>query len=166
MPHASVPEIAPVAVSILVDTDPALAFEVFTAELDAWWPRTHHIGQSPMTRSTMEPGIGGRCYSEHEDGSSVQWGKVLVWDPPHRFVMAWQVSPQWQFEADTARCSEVEVTFTAQADGKTLVALEHRHFERHGEGAATMRGQVGGDGGWSGLLRLYKAKAEIKERGA
>jgi len=162
VPNASVPEIAPVQVSIVVEAEPELAFEVFTAELDSWWPRSHHIGKSPMTRSVMEPGVGGRCYSEHEDGSSVQWGKVLAWDPPKSFVMAWQVSPKWQFEADPAQCSEVEVNFTPQGEGHTLVAIEHRHFERHGEGGDVMRSQVGNDaGGWGGLLKLYKAKVEV-----
>lgn len=160
MSHAGVPEIVPVTVSLVVEADRKLAFDVFTAELDSWWPRSHHIGSSPMLRSVMEPGVGGRCYSVHEDGSSVQWGKVLAWEPPRRFVMAWQVTPQWKFEPDETRCSEVEVTFTPQDDGRTLVALEHRHFERHGEGAAGMRAQVGGDGGWNGLLRLFKASAE------
>jgi len=155
--------IEPVRKSILVRASVERAFHVYTAELDSWWPKSHHIGSSPMTRAVMEPEVGGRIYSEQEDGSSCQWGRVLVWEPPRRFVMFWQVSPAWQFEPDAAKCSEVEVTFTPTEDGQTLVALEHRHFERHGEGVATMREMVNNDarGGWGGLLKLYKDKAEV-----
>ncbi|MES2391337.1 MAG: SRPBCC family protein [Acidobacteriota bacterium] len=161
MTTAVMPLIPPVCVSIVVNATPELAFRVYTEELDSWWPKSHHIGQSAMTRAVMEPGVNGRVYSEQEDGGSVQWGKVLEWDPPRRFVMAWQITPRWQFEPDGAKCSEVEVSFTAQPDGQTLVALEHRHFERHGEGSATMRSQVGNEaGGWGLLMQLFKAKTE------
>jgi len=161
MPTTAVSEIAPVRVSIVVRASVELAFRVYTEEIDSWWPKTHHIGSTPMKRAVMETGVGGRIYSDQEDGSSVQWGKVTAWDPPNRFVMAWQVTPTWQFEPDLAKCSEVEVTFTPAHEGHTLIELEHRHFERHGEGALGMRTQVGNDGGgWGGLLKLFKAKAE------
>ena len=160
MSIASTETIEPVRVSLAVRASQELAFRVYTEELGSWWPKSHHIGGSPMTRAVMEPGVGGRIYSEQEDGGSCQWGKVLEWEPPRRFVMAWQISPQWQFEADPTKWSEVEVTFTPQEDGYTLIALEHRFFERHGEGAAAMRTQVGSPGGWGGLLRLFSEKAE------
>ena len=161
MSTAEITTDAPVRKSILVSASVERAFHVFTAEIGTWWPNSHPIGSSPMTRALMEPYVGGRCYTEQEDGSSCQWGKVLAWEPPHRFTMAWQVSPAWKFEPDAARCSEVEVTFTPAEDGQTLVELEHRYFERHGEGAAGMRASIGSDGGWGGLLRLYKAMAEV-----
>jgi len=111
-----------------------------------------------MTKAVVEGRIGGRVYSEQEDGNDCQWGEVLVWEPPHHFAMAWRVQPGWQIETDLAKCSEVHVTFTPYADGSTLVELEHRHFERHGEGGAHMRSQV--DGGWGGLMELFKAETE------
>jgi hypothetical protein len=69
--------------------------------------------------------------------------------------MAWQVTPAWKFEPELARCSEVEVWFTAEVNGTTRVDLEHRHFERHGEGAASMRAMVDSPGGWGTLLQLF-----------
>ena len=160
MATAELTTIEPVRVSILVRASAETAFRVYTEELDSWWPKSHHIGSSPMTRAVMEPGVGGRVYSEQEDGNSCQWGSVLAWDPPRSFTMAWQISPQWQFEVDPAKWSEVEVTFMPAEDRQTLVALEHRYFERHGEGAAGMRAMVGNEKGWNGLLRLYRAQAE------
>lgn len=150
----------PVRKSLRVKAPAALAFRVFTEEMDSWWPRTHHIGPSPMKRVVVEPRPGGAIYTEQEDGTVCPWASVKVWDPPFRFVMAWQVSPAWQFEPDLEKCSEVEVLFTPADDGTTLIELEHRGIERHGPGCARMREQVGADGGWGGLLRLFGEKVE------
>ncbi|MBZ5603540.1 MAG: SRPBCC family protein [Acidobacteriia bacterium] len=146
--------------SVTVRASAERAFRVFTEGIDTWWPRSHHIGKSPMKRNILETHAGGRCYSQQEDGSECDWGSVLQWDPPRRFVMAWQVAPNWQFEPDLAKSSEVEVTFTALGDGSTRVDLEHRYFERHGAGWESMKEGVGGDGGWGGMLNLFAAKAE------
>jgi len=154
--------VPPVIKSVRVRASAARAFDVFTRGIDSWWPKTHHIGNSPMTRAVVEGWVGGRLYSEQENGSDCQWGTVLKWEPPARFVLAWQATPQWQFEPELAKSSEVEVTFTPCDDGSTLVELEHRFFERHGAGAAAMRGQVDQPGGWAGLLEFYRASAEVE----
>lgn len=152
-------EIEPVRKSIRVKASAARAFRVFTEEMDSWWPRTRHIGNSPMKRVVVEGHPSGAIYTDQEDGTVCPWGTVLVWEPPHRFVMAWQVSPSWQYEPDLAKCSEVELRFTPADDGTTLVELEHRGLHRHGGNYAGMREQVNAEGGWSGLLAMYAAKA-------
>ncbi len=156
-------QIAPVRKTLTVKAPVSHAFRVFTSGIDTWWPRTHHTGKTPMTRNVIEGRVGGRCYSEHEDGAQCDWGSVQVWDPPHRFVMAWMLSPAWQFEPDLAKASEVEVRFTQEGDGVTRVELEHRHFERCGEGAETLRTAVDSSGGWTGLLDGFRAKAEAAQ---
>ena len=148
--------------SIRVKANADTAFRVFCQDMDSWWPRSHHIGSSPMSRVVVEGHQGGRLYSEQQDGTACDWGEVLVWEPPRRFVMAWKITPKWGYEADPAKCSEVEVTFTPADDGTTLVELEHRFFNRHGEGAEIMRETVNKEGGWSTLLTLYKSKAEVQ----
>lgn len=150
---------APVRKSITVKASVERSFQVFTEGIDTWWPRTHHIGKSPMKKAIIEPHAGGRCYSEQVDGTDCDWGKVLVWDPPHRFVMAWQIDHKWGYEPNLAKCSEVEVRFTPEPDGSTRVDLEHRNFERHGEGWETMRTSVDSTGGWGGLLSLFAERA-------
>ncbi len=150
----------PVQKSVVVKAGAERAFQVFTLGFDSWWPRSHHIGKSPMKTAIIEPKAGGRCYSEQADGTECDWGRVLVWDPPRRFVMAWQINPDWTYQADLARSSEVELRFSPQPDGTTRVDLEHRHFERHGAGGAAMRMAVDSPNGWNDLLALYKARAE------
>ncbi len=152
-PQQTVP--AAVRKTVTVKASPERAFRVFTEGIDTWWPRTHHIGKSPSTGGFLEGRVGGRCYSTHEDGSECDWGSVLVWEPPRRLVIAWQVTPSWGYEPDLAKASEVEVRFTPEGDGQTRVDLEHRHFERHGAGGDTMRNAV--DGGWVGILECFRA---------
>jgi uncharacterized protein YndB with AHSA1/START domain len=157
--------LAPVRKLVSVAAGAERAFAVFTAGIDRWWPRSHHIGKLPMRKIILEGRPGGRCYSEQTDGSECDWGQVLVWEPPLRLVFAWMISPRWQHEPDLGGSSEVEVRFIPEADGTTRVELEHRHFERHGEGGAAMRGAIDAAGGWGGLLALYQAAAEAAEPG-
>ena len=156
---------APVRKSVIVKAGPAHAFKVFTTGIDSWWPRSHHIGKSPMKRVIVEPQAGGRCYTEQDDGTDCDWGSVLEWDPPRRFVMAWQITGAWGFEPDVAKSSEVEVRFTPIADGMTRVDLEHRHLERHGAGATPMRMAVDSPNGWGGTLALFQTQADREATG-
>ena len=146
--------------SITVKASAERAFQVFTAGFDTWWPRSHHIGSAPMKKAIIEGFAGGRCYSEQTDGTDCPWGQVLLWEPPHRFVMAWQINAQWKYEPDVAKCSEVEIRFTPESDGSTRVDLEHRYFQRHGAGGDTIRTAVDSPNGWGDLLTLYTARAE------
>jgi uncharacterized protein YndB with AHSA1/START domain len=151
--------VAPVLKSVTVKAGAERAFQVFTEGFDTWWPRSHHIGKSPMTRAVIECRAGGRCYNQQADGADCDWGQILEWEPPRRFVLAWKITPEWGYEPDPAKASEVEVRFTPLADGSTRVDLEHRHFERHGAGGATMRTGVDSPGGWNDLLQLFAAEA-------
>lgn len=114
-----------------------------------------------MKRAILECRPGGRCYNEQEDGTDCDWGSVLVWEPPARFVLAWLIDHQeWKYQPDVAKASEVEVRFTAEADGSTRVDLEHRYFHRQGPGFDAMRDSVDSPGGWIGLLHLFAARLE------
>ena len=155
--------LAPVRKSVTVRASVEEAFRVFTDDMDSWWPRSHHIGKLPMKRVLVEGFVGGRCYTEQIDGSDCPWGSVLTWDPPRRFVIAWQIDHTWGYVADISAVSEVEVRFTAESDGRTRVDLEHRNFERMGPNGAGMRAGVDNPNGWSGLLALFAARAETAD---
>ena len=95
--------IAPVRKSLVVEASPQRAFEVFTAGIDAWWPKKHGIGATPITRSVIEPFVGGRWYTHHEDGKDVVIGHVRAWEPGARFVVGWEISSEWKPDARTSR---------------------------------------------------------------
>ena len=146
--------IAPVRKTIVVQATPDRAFAVFTAGIDRWWPKTHGIGSAPLRESVIEPFVGGRWYSTHEDGSQAVVGHVSVWQPPERLVVSWEISAAWKPDARAAFASEVEVRFAPEPGGRTRLELEHRHFERMGApDGETMRTAV--DGGWPGLLEFF-----------
>ncbi len=150
---------APVRKSITVKADVERAFRAFTEGFDTWWPRSHHIGKSPMKKAIIDPFAGGRCYTQQEDGTDCQWGSVIAWEPPRRLVLAWQITHEWGFEPDLSKSSEVEIRFTPEGGGATRVDLEHRHFERMGPGGASMRTSVSSEGGWGSLLQMFAARA-------
>lgn len=151
--------VEPVRKSVRVHATPARAFEVFANEIDSWWPATYHIGSSIPKRVVVEGRQGGSIYTEQEDGTNSPWGKVLFWEPVHRLVFAWQVSPSFQYEPELAKNSEVEVSFAEVADGITEVKLEHRGFGRHGDGHEGVRAMVDAEDGWGALLSRFAAKA-------
>jgi uncharacterized protein YndB with AHSA1/START domain len=149
--------IAPVRKSIRVNASQARAFEVFTSGLGRWWPLDHGIGKTPRKAAVMETRLGGRWYELAEDGTETPVGKIIVWEPPQRFVMTWDINSQWK--PDTAVSSEVEVKFTAEGANATRVDLEHRKFEQLGaEPGEKMRKDV--NGGWPGLLERFRIEAE------
>jgi uncharacterized protein YndB with AHSA1/START domain len=149
--------IAPVRKSLRVQASQAHAFEVFTSGIDRWWPRKHSIGTTPVQKTVFEAKAGGRWYQLCEDGSEATVGKILAWEPPHRFVISWDINSQWK--ADATVSSEVEVRFLADGPNATLVELEHRKFEQMGDEAGEkMRKDV--DGGWPRILELFRNEAE------
>jgi uncharacterized protein YndB with AHSA1/START domain len=149
--------IAPVRKSLRVKASRAHAFEVFTSGLGRWWPRNHSIGPAPVKTVVMETRLGGRWYELGEDGSQTSVGKILPWEPPHRFVVSWDINSQWK--PDVTVGSEVEVKFVADGPDATLVELEHRKFEQMGaEAGEKIRRDV--DGGWPGMLEHFRREAE------
>jgi len=141
--------------SITVQAPPERAFEVFTTGMSAWWPmESHHIGAAIAVEVVMEPCAGGRWFERDAGGDECDWGFVTEWDPPRRVLLAWHLTPEWAFDPDPAKATELEIRFTPQDVG-TLVELEHRGFEKHAETGAGMREAVSSPGGWSELLELY-----------
>lgn len=83
--------------------------------------------------------MGGRWYERAGDGTETDWGRVLVFEPPRRIVVSFQVSPEWTFEPDPAQASEIEFRFIAEGEGQTRIVLDHRCLERYGDQAEHMR---------------------------
>jgi uncharacterized protein YndB with AHSA1/START domain len=126
-------------VSVAVAVQPALAFQVFTEDIDRWWrrgPKFRHSGSSGgLIR--IEPKVGGRLFESFERGGAPQVfevGRVRVWDPPRRLAFSWRNA---NFSQDEH--TQVEVEFAATPSG-TLVTVTHSslstlradHPARHG----------------------------------
>lgn len=144
-----------VRTSIVVQAPIERAFLVFTQEMGSWWPTDHHILAADLAEMVFEPREGGHVYDRGVDGSECRWARVLAYEPPDRVVISWDISSQWQLEADPEKTSEVQIRFVAEAADRTRVELEHRHLERHGEGWEQMRDAVGSPGGWSQGLKQF-----------
>jgi uncharacterized protein YndB with AHSA1/START domain len=135
------------------------AFAFFTESFGSWWPADYHIGQADMADAIIEPRKGGRWYERGTDGTECDWGRVLVWEPPHRLVVTWQINGQWQYDDDPGHASEIEVRFTPDGPEQTTVELEHRHLDRLVAGQA-IHDTIGQGGGWTAILETFAKAGE------
>src|SRR5438067_11638616 len=104
---------APVRTSIFVNAPQSLAFDVFTAGIGRWWPKTHKTGPADLDRPVIEPREGGRWYELDVDGSERAIGKGAAWGPPSRRVLICQLTPELAYDPDLI--TEVEALFTPEA---------------------------------------------------
>jgi uncharacterized protein YndB with AHSA1/START domain len=142
--------------TITVNADPERAFEVFTAGHGGWWPASYHIGEAGYETAVIEPFEGGRWFERGVDGSECDWGRVLAWEPPSRLVLSWQISAKWAYDPDLV--TELEIRFEPEGTGQTRVELEHRHLDRMGDQAESMRATFESEQGWGGILDRYAAE--------
>jgi hypothetical protein len=127
---------ASVRVATTVAVAPDDAFEVFTAEIDAWYQRGPHNFADPARALGLrfDPFVGGHLVEVYdgETGEGRVMGRVLAWDPGVRLLFT-----------DTHQ-TEIEVWFEPDGDGKTRVTLEHRGFERLPDDEAFVVARYGG----------------------
>jgi uncharacterized protein YndB with AHSA1/START domain len=142
--------------SIVVQAPIERAFRIFTEDFGRFKPPSHNLLAVDIAETVFETRVGGYLYDRGVDGSECRWSRVLAYEPPHRVVISWDISPHWQIETDPERASEVEVRFTAEAPDRTLVELEHRHLDRHGEGWEGVREAVVGGEGWPLYLQRFE----------
>ncbi len=104
--------------SVEVGTDPAMAFRIFTDEIDLWWVRgpINFFDASRAVGMQIEPGVGGRILevyrSSNADEDVLELGRITVWEPGS--LLAYRSSVD-----DT----ETEIRFEA-FDGGTRVSVE------------------------------------------
>jgi uncharacterized protein YndB with AHSA1/START domain len=158
----TVPDEAAVRRQIVVDASIDSAFAAFVERFGDFKPPEHNLLGAEITETRFEPKVGGHIYDRAADGTECRWARVLAYEPPDRVVFSWDISPQWQLEADESNASEVEVRFVAEAPERTRLELEHRHLERHGPGWESLRDGVDSDGGWQLYLARY---ADVVARG-
>jgi uncharacterized protein YndB with AHSA1/START domain len=142
--------------SVTVDCSVEHAFATFTERIHEWWPLSRHSidsgeSGSPPETVIFQGGAGGQIYERTKKGEELKWADVIAFEPPRRFVLAWNPSREQERPP-----TEVEVTFTEE-DGRTRVDLEHRGWEKLGERAAEAR--QGYDQGWPTVLGSFAERA-------
>ena len=126
--------------------------------MGTWWPlAVYKIGKTNAVDAIIEPRVGGRWYERGEDGSTCDWGRVLVWEPSSRLVLSWGITADFQY--DPALQTEIEVRFIAEKDGSTRVELEHRRLDRYGDRRDEMRAIYDKSGDWGQLLARFAQTA-------
>ncbi|HET6953438.1 MAG TPA: hypothetical protein VFI47_23880 [Acidimicrobiales bacterium] len=135
--------------TVVVELDPAEAFEVFTTEMAGWYRR----GAASLGRPDrdvllrLEPGVGGRVLGVAADGGETVLGRVTGWEPGRRLCFV------------DNRQTEVEVWFEAHG-GSTRVVLEHRGLDRLPDDLAAALAQYG----WRRLPLWFEE--HVKEKNA
>ena len=137
-------------ISVLVEVEPAIAFRIFTEDIDRWWRRGLQYRVSGKHRGIirLEPRVGGRLFESFTTSRGEQVaesGRVTAWDPPARLVFEWRAA-----NFDPSEKTEVEVIFAPSPSG-TLVTVKHRgwsairadHPVRHGEDVAAFLRSMG-----------------------
>ncbi len=153
MSDVTVP-IAPVHKSVTVPIPPGRAFELFTGEIDSWWPlATHSVGLERASGVSCGTSVGDRLVETLSDGTTAVWGSVVESDPPRRIIFSWHAGRA----ADDA--TRLELTFTAAGDGGTVVELTHSGWERWADGGTRAAGY---SGGWAIVLARYVGAAAAK----
>lgn len=146
----------PVRQSTMVRSDPRHTFDTFVATIGAWWLAVpFSAGQDQVRDVTVEPRAGGRVYETWADGTERDWGELLAWEPPERFVMTWTQTPV---------PTEVELCFTGLGPALTRVTVEHRGWEamtdeQLARDCALPGGYASGgySAGWTAILDRFAA---------
>ncbi len=145
----------PVTRHVEVATDPARAFELWTAQVGSWWPMaTHSVHGADATVAFTD----GRLVETAPDGSTCTWGTVTAWAPPDLLAMTWRPG------RDTSDATQIEVRFESVDLERTRVTLTHSGWEARAE-AAQIRGNY--DIGWAVVLGTFadsSAPPETKDQ--
>jgi uncharacterized protein YciI len=134
--------VPPIRREVLVDADPAIAFEVFTAGIGRWWPLAE---LSVYGADATVAFVDGQIVERSGETVAV-WGTVTRWEPSVAVAFTWHPGRM------SERASQVEVTFVA-TEGGTLVTLEHGGWEVFDD-PWTARTEY--NGGWPRVLDLYR----------
>jgi uncharacterized protein YndB with AHSA1/START domain len=127
--------------------------------MGTWWPLAYYkIGKANAIDAVIEPCQGGRWYERGENGSTCDWGTVLVWEPYSRLVLSWDISADFQYDPNLK--TELELRFIPEGQNGTRVELEHRRLDRYGARRDEMRRIYDTEGDWGRLLQSFARAAE------
>ena len=117
----------PIFKTTTVVCDAERAFQLWTENVNAWWPAGHTRSGRSDSEIRFEPRPGGRFYETAPDGTELDWGEVVRWQPPKQLAYTWYLGSSAQ------QPTLVEVEFKPLAEGGTRVDVRHSGPERIGE---------------------------------
>ncbi len=141
--------IEPLEISFEVACPLEHAFGTFARRTSLWWPSSHSFSGDPELEVMIEPQVGGRIYERTPTGDEHDWGEVTSWDEPRG------LSYRWHLGTDRSRATQVTITFSEAAPGRTMVQIVHGGWDALGDEGAGWRDR--NRGGWAGVLDPYRA---------
>ena len=140
---------------VVVDASLEWAFDTFTRDIASWWPveafsSLAAVGLAVPDDVHLETWEHGR-FSERSGAAELRLGTVLVWDPPRRLVL------QWELDSELPP-TEVEVTFAPEGED-TRVDVAHGGWEFAGPDGIAGRARYAGTRGWEMVLRRFAVAA-------
>ncbi|WP_343703810.1 SRPBCC family protein [Chitinophaga sp.] len=129
---------------------PMRAYAKFVHELNNWWPREYTWAQEKLQHICIDDRRGGFCHETGPYGFRCDWGRVIAVEAGESIVFTWQIGPTRAPEPNPDKSSEISVRFLPQA-----IEFEHRHFERHGDGADEYRQAMDSEKGWDYILQCF-----------
>ncbi|QNL49870.1 SRPBCC domain-containing protein [Olivibacter sp. SDN3] len=138
---------------IIVDATAEKSFEVFLHELGNWWPKEYTWSKEELVALRVNPTVNGFFTEIGPYGFQCDWGRITEISD-NKVVFYWQISPERTPEPNPERASQVELSFT-QEKNYTVILLEHRAFENHGEKGESYQQMMNSPEGWDYLLAAF-----------
>jgi uncharacterized protein YndB with AHSA1/START domain len=133
--------------SFVVECSAEHAFDTWTSRATVWWPPDHTVSHERGAEIVFEPRPGGRVFERTADGTEIEWGEIVEWDPPRRLRY------QWHIATEPSNATDVEIVFHEVAESTTRVEIEHGGWERLGKIGQAWR--EANHAGWDGVLPAY-----------
>lgn len=122
-------------------------FESFVSSLGQWWPLSRYSSLTGRTVEVhVERRLGGAVTEIGDDGSRREWGRLVAWEPGHRFALDWQVTPGLEQTV-------VTVSFRALGPRLTRVSVVHSGWQHVGRKVRKM--YDGYRTGWSLVVESF-----------
>jgi|SRR5450631_4095646 len=140
--------IEPLTKQFTVECNRAAAFALWTEHTTLWWPKSHKMTKDPSAVVCFESRVGGRIYERASDGREIDWGEILVWEPPERLAYWWHIG------ADQQDATRVEIRFSSLDTQMTAVEILHSGWERLGDKGQSWRDR--NSTGWARVVPPYQ----------
>jgi len=141
----------PIKKTITVPLSARGAFDLFTTEMDTWWPKASHSVKGPKSILTFPKHKGEPIIETGEDGEEAIWGRLIAYDPGKYLAFSWHPG------RDESEATVVAITFTQTSTG-TRCDLTHGGFEILGPSADAV--SISYLRGWDLVLGCYAGAAK------